>query len=90
MHLGYAANEMARRGVQSDRMDALKEVMERNAIRFEMRQIDGKLIDSERAAGRQAEPDHIAPHAPEAFRGREESRAMDGAARRVSRTASPI
>jgi len=95
VHLGYAAIEMDKRGAQSDRMDALKELMARNEIRFEMRRIDRELIDLERAAGRQAEapkqaeraaPDrthHAAPRAPEAFRGREKSRAKAGAARAV-------
>ena len=33
IHLGYAANEMAQRGAQSDRMDALQQVIARNDIR---------------------------------------------------------
>jgi hypothetical protein len=43
VHLGYAANEMAQRGAQSDRMDALKNVIARNDIRLEMKQLDGEL-----------------------------------------------
>ena len=43
VHLGYAANEMAQRGAQSDRMDALKGVIARNDIRLEMKQLDGEL-----------------------------------------------
>src|SRR5208337_1550915 len=33
VHLGYAAIEMDRRGAQSDRMDALREILERNESR---------------------------------------------------------
>jgi hypothetical protein len=55
VHLGYAAIEMDRRGAQSDRMDALREILERNELRFEIRQIDRELIDLERTAARQAE-----------------------------------
>ena len=40
IHLGYAANEMAQRGAQSDRMDALKGIIERNDIRLEMKALD--------------------------------------------------
>ena len=42
VHLGYAANEMAQRGAQSDRMDALKGVIARNDIRLEIQQIDSE------------------------------------------------
>jgi hypothetical protein len=50
VHLGYAANEMAQRGAQSDRMDALKDVIARNDIRLEMKQLDGELerLEAER------------------------------------------
>jgi len=43
VHLGYAANEMARRGAQSDRMDRLKEVIERNDIRLEQATLDREI-----------------------------------------------
>jgi hypothetical protein len=36
VHIGYAANEMAQRGAQSDRMDALNAIRERNAIRADI------------------------------------------------------
>ncbi len=122
VHLGYAAIEMDKRGAQSDRMDALREVLARNEIRVELRQIDRALIDlgqssfakasEDRAAGRQAEApkqaeravmhrtDHAAPRAPsfaeasagkpEAFRGREESRAKAGAARAAEGVAGGV
>jgi len=48
VHLGYAANEMAQRGAQSDRMDALKGVIARNDIKLEMKQLDGELARLER------------------------------------------
>lgn len=40
IHLGYAANEMAQRGVQSDRMDALQAVLESNTIMAAMMAIE--------------------------------------------------
>ncbi len=43
VHLGYAANEMAQRGMSSDRMDALKEILTRNTIRVELAQIGTDL-----------------------------------------------
>ena len=94
VHVGYAANEMAQRGAQSDRMDALKEVLARNEIRFEIKAIDRELIDLEQAEPRQ-QADHLqaaqaAPPAPAAFTGREESRAMDGAARGLDGVASGV
>ena len=58
VHLGYAANEMNRRGAQSDRMDRLKGVIERNDIRVEM-----KALDRE-AAGLERSVSHPAPKAP--------------------------
>ena len=45
MHLGYAANEMARRGAQSDRMDALKGVIERNDIREQEHALCERLFE---------------------------------------------
>ncbi len=49
IHLGYAANEMAQRGAQSDRMDALQQVIARNDIRVEMKNLDRELAQLERA-----------------------------------------
>ncbi len=48
VHLGYAANEMAQRGAQSDRMDRLKGVIERNDIRLEMSALDREAAGLER------------------------------------------
>jgi ATP-dependent exoDNAse (exonuclease V) alpha subunit len=48
IHLGYAANEMGQRGAQSDRVDALQAVLERNEIRVEMKAIDAELLALER------------------------------------------
>ena len=45
VHLGYAANEMAQRGAQSDRMDRLKGVIERNDIRLEMAALDREAAE---------------------------------------------
>ena len=59
VHLGYAANEMAQRGAQSDRMDALKGVIARNDIRLEMQQLDGEarqLEELEAERQRQKKP----------------------------------
>jgi hypothetical protein len=49
VHLGYAANEMARRGAQSDRMDRLKDVIERNDIRLERATLDQEIRALENA-----------------------------------------
>ena len=49
IHLGYAANEMAQRGAQSDRMDALQQVIARNDIRLEVGEIERELAQLERA-----------------------------------------
>jgi hypothetical protein len=59
IHLGYAANEMAQRGAQSDRMDALKQIIDRNDIRVEMGKIERELAQLERtekAQTREATP----------------------------------
>ena len=45
VHLGYAANEMAQRGAQSDRMDRLKGVIERNDIRLDMAALDREAAE---------------------------------------------
>ena len=117
IHLGYAANEMAQRGAQSDRMDALRQVIARNDIRVEMKNIDREVAQLERAekaktrdaapppvpekmdlkSERQAVPPprqaeqakpaptvaRARPEAREAFRGKEPTRATQGAARAV-------
>jgi hypothetical protein len=51
VHLGYAANEMAQRGAQSDRMDALKGILARNEIRVDMKAVDAELkgLEAEQA-----------------------------------------
>lgn len=46
IHVGYAANEMARRGEPSDRMERLKGVIERNDIRLEISAIDRALAQA--------------------------------------------
>ena len=59
IHLGYAANEMAQRGAQSDRMDALKQIIDRNDIRVEMGKIERELAQlewTEKAQTRDAAP----------------------------------
>jgi len=43
VHVGYAASEMAARGAQSDRMDELRGILDRNEIRMEMKAIDAEL-----------------------------------------------
>ena len=118
IHLGYAANEMAQRGAQSDRMDALRQVIARNDIRVEVGKIECELAQLERAekaqtrdtapppvpektehkTERQAEPSRqqsekktapaptltpAKPDAREAFKGKEPTRATQGAARAV-------
>ena len=63
IHLGYAANEMAQRGAQSDRMDALKQIIDRNDIRVEMGKIERELAQLERtekAQTRDAAPSSFA------------------------------
>ena len=59
IHLGYAANEMAQRGAQSDRMDALQQVIARNDIRVEMKTIDREVAQLERTE--KAQTRDIAP-----------------------------
>ena len=43
VHVGYAGMEIDARGGQSDRMEALREVMERNDIRLELSQLEREL-----------------------------------------------
>lgn len=45
VHVGYAGQEIAARGAQSDRMDALQAILSRNEIRVEIKAIDGELAD---------------------------------------------
>ncbi len=64
IHLGYAANEMAQRGAQSDRMDALQQVIARNDIRVEVGKIERELAQLERTEKAQTR-DTAPPPAPE-------------------------
>ena len=64
IYLGYAANEMAQRGAQSDRMDALQQVIARNDIRFEVGKIDRELAQLERTEKAQTR-DAAPPPVPE-------------------------
>jgi ATP-dependent exoDNAse (exonuclease V) alpha subunit len=59
IHLGYAANEMAERGTQSDRMDELRAVLARNEIRTDMKALAAELRQLEAQAA--AEPGPAAP-----------------------------
>lgn len=43
IHLGYAAQEIDRRGGQSDRMEALRGILARNEIRVHMKAIDAEV-----------------------------------------------
>jgi hypothetical protein len=47
-HLGYAANEMAQRGAQSDRMDDLRAVLDRNEIRTDIKTLKAELKQLEK------------------------------------------
>jgi hypothetical protein len=53
VHLGYAANEMAQRGAQSDRMDELRDILARNEIRLDIKAIERELKALERAEAKQ-------------------------------------
>ena len=53
VHLGYAANEMAQRGAQSDKMDALRAVLARNEIRVDMKAIEAELRALEKEEAKQ-------------------------------------
>jgi hypothetical protein len=64
IHLGYAANEMAQRGAQSDRMDALKQIIDRNDIRVEMKNLERELAQLERTEKAQTR-DAAPPPVPE-------------------------
>ena len=64
IHLGYAANEMAQRGAQSDRMDALRQVIARNDIRVEVGKIERELAQLERTEKAQTR-DTAPPPVPE-------------------------
>ncbi|WP_156964694.1 MobQ family relaxase [Methylocapsa aurea] len=75
VHVGYAANEMTQRGAQSDRMDALKQVMARNDIRVEIKAIDGEVRELERLA---AKAEELARELDERRRTEEQARADKG------------
>ncbi len=64
IHLGYAANEMAQRGAQSDRMDALQQVIARNDIRLEVGKIERELAQLDRAEKAQTR-ENAPPPVPE-------------------------
>jgi ATP-dependent exoDNAse (exonuclease V) alpha subunit len=51
VHVGYAGNEIAARGGQSDRIDGLRAVLARNEIRLDMRTLEAELktLESEQA-----------------------------------------
>jgi hypothetical protein len=53
IHLGYAANEMAQRGGQSDRMDELRAILTRNEIRMDMKALEIELRQLEQEKQRQ-------------------------------------
>lgn len=61
IHLGYAANEMTRRGAQSDRMDKLKGIIERNDIRLEIAAIDSVIARAEAIMGAEEEKKREGP-----------------------------
>ncbi len=56
VHLGYAANEMTQRGAQSDKMDALRDILARNEIRVDMKAIERELkaLENEEAKQQRA------------------------------------
>jgi hypothetical protein len=51
VHLGYAANEIAQRGGQSDRMDELRAILARNEIQLDMKELAAELrqLEAEQA-----------------------------------------
>jgi len=59
IHLGYAANEMAGRGAQSDRMDELREILGRNEIRRDVRALEAELRTLEKARAAELSRDDI-------------------------------
>ncbi len=87
IHLGYAANEMAQRGAQSDRMDALKEVIARNDIRVEVGKIERELAQLERAEKAQTR-DAAPPPVPEKKEHKSERQAEPPRQQAENKTAS--
>jgi len=85
LHKGPKITAMERRGASSERMERLNDILARNDIRLEMKAIDREVGELQRAAGRQSERP-----APEAFRGKEPGRVMDGAARAVEGVAGGV
>lgn len=80
VHLGYAANEMTRRGAASDRMDELQGVKQRNDLRAEIGATDRELAALEKERGAAAARE-AARAAAEAEAGRvAEVRAREAAA----------
>lgn len=60
VHVGYAANEMAARGAQSDRMDALRTILDRNEIRLDIKSIEAELKKLESEQAKQQKLDDVA------------------------------
>jgi len=58
IHLGYAANEIAQRGGQSDRMDELRAILARNEIRLDMKELAAELrqLEAQQAKEQKAAP----------------------------------
>ena len=63
IHLGYAANEMAARGAQSDRMDELRAILSRNEIRLDLKKLEAELrgLEKEQALRNIPDRDHPEP-----------------------------
>ena len=63
IHLGYAANEMAARGAQSDRMDELRAILSRNEIRLNLKELEAELrgLEKEQALRNIPDRDHPEP-----------------------------
>ena len=53
IHLGYAAQEIDRRGGQSDRREGLQAILDRNEIRVNLKAIDAEVEALERSAAEQ-------------------------------------
>jgi hypothetical protein len=83
MHLGYAANEMTQRGAQSDRMDALQQILARNEIRVDLGKIAAEIraLENEQAKQeRQAAADREAKAREAAASAEGKRRLAEGAA----------
>ena len=60
IHIGYAGIEIAVRGAQSDRMDALREILARNEIRLDVKDLDRELKALEKEQAEQKRRDELA------------------------------